>query len=82
MYRRTEEGAVIDPPIIPAYETAIYAAQELADQDEMDRLNAEYTKARTSLADKRDAHEKRKTEDAAAADAEAREIVRNRKDTP
>lgn len=78
MYRRTEEGKVIDPPIIPDYEQRIYAAMNAADEREAERLTREYETERTKLADERDKREQAENEDQAARDAEARDAVRNR----
>lgn len=78
MYKRTEEGAVIDPPIIPDYEQRIYAAMNAADQREAERLTREYEVEREKLADEQDKREREEYENQAARDAEARETVRSR----
>lgn len=78
MYQRTEDGKVIDPPIIPSYEDSIYSAMQAADTEEIQRLTEEYEEARTDLANKRDDRERRKREDEEAHDAEIRQAVRDR----
>lgn len=78
MYKRTEDGKPIDPPVIPEFETQLNRAMAAADEREIARINEQYEKTRYQLADDQDAYEKKEAEDQAASDAEARQVVRDR----
>jgi hypothetical protein len=76
MYKRTDDGKVIDPPIIKSYERDIYDAMERADTAEIQRLTVEYDEERTALADKQDARERQREQDQALKDADLRDAIR------
>lgn len=82
MYRRSEEGKIIDPPVIPERERQIYAVMqsEPGNTARIEELTREYETERTALAESQEDAERRATEDQAAADAEARRAVQERAD--
>lgn len=43
---RDDEGNLVNPPTLPEFEQRITAAQNAADQDELERVQAEYHDAR------------------------------------
>ena len=64
--RRDGEGNLIDPPVIPEYESKLAAAHAANDDELIADLTADYTKAREELAiadqDRADRRRKRERE--------------------
>lgn len=79
-YQRSETGAVINPPTIPAREREIYSTMERepGNTAKIEQLTREYDKERTAMADEEDRAERQEAEDQAAADAAARQTVTDR----
>jgi hypothetical protein len=81
MYQRTEDGSVINPPVISGYERDLYQAMSDSDEREIKRLSKEYETERTKLADRRDDAEREEREEQELKDLEMRERLRAQQDS-
>jgi hypothetical protein len=80
MYRRSDEGKIIDPPVIPERERELYGVMESepGNTAKIERLTRAYEDERTTLAEEEERAEREAAEDQAAADAAARQAVADR----